>query len=183
MSRLQPPVDRRDHYRGDLSAPVTLVEFGDYECPYCGQAYGVVRALENTFAGQLCSVFRNFPLADMHPHALLAAKAAEAAGFQSMFWPMHDLIYEHQHALDAPYLRQYALALGLDVPRLERDMRSPVVLEKIRSDVRTGAISGVNGTPTFFLDGLRHDGPFDYDTLSGAIRDLLIDRQAVGPTF
>ena len=169
MSTLKPPLDDRDHLRGDLSRPIQLVEFGDYQCPFCGQAEPVIRALVQSFGDQLCFAFRNFPIVGSHPHAQLAAEAAEAAGAQGQFWPMHDLLFENQHALDASHLRQYAQQLGLDMGRFDADLRAHRFLPKIRADLHSGAISGVAGTPTFFINGLRHDGSYDFDTLYAAI--------------
>ena len=169
MSTLQPPLDGRDHLRGDLSRPIHLVEFGDYQCPFCGQAELVIRALEQAFGDQLCFAFRNFPLGGSHPHAQLAAEAAEAAGAQGMFWEMHDLLFENQHALAEPYLHQYAKQLGLDMGQFAADLQAHRFLGKIRADLHGGAVSGVAGTPTFFINGLRHDGPHDFDTLHAAL--------------
>lgn len=169
MSRLRPPVGPDDHIWGPPDAPVQLVEFGDYECPFCGQAHHVVKALQETLRERLCFVFRNFPLAALHPHAPLAAEAAEAAGGQGKFWPMHDMLFENQDALDPPDLMQYALALELDVDSFADDLRTHRYRDKVRRDIHSGAISGVNGTPTFFINGMRHDGSWDFDSLWSAI--------------
>jgi protein-disulfide isomerase len=168
-SRLRLPINTRDHIAGSTSAPLTLVEYGDYECPFCGQAYWVVKALQERLGDRLCFVFRNFPLANAHPHALPAAEAAEAAGAQGRFWEMHDTLYEHQSALDLPDLVEYAVDVGLDLDAFEYDLRTHRLLDKIRADVRSGALSGVNGTPTFFVNGYRHDGSFDFDSLWSAL--------------
>ncbi len=168
-ARLRPPVDERDHVAGSDAAPVTLVEYGDYECPYCGEAYAVVKALQEQLGDRLRFVFRNFPLASTHAHALEAAEAAEAAGAQGRFWEMHDMLYEHQDALETPDLLAYAAALDLDVDAFERDLRTHRFVDKVRADLRWGALSGVNGTPTFFINGDRHDGGFDFDSLWSAI--------------
>jgi protein-disulfide isomerase len=169
MSTLKPPLDGSDHLRGDLSRPIQLVEFGDYQCPFCGQAEPVIAALEQTFGDQLCFAFRNFPIVGSHPHAEIAAEAAEAAGAQGMFWPMHDLLYENQHALDMPSLSRYAKQLGLDMAQFVADLGAHRFLAKIRADLHSGAISGVAGTPTFFINGLRHDGRNDFDSLHAAM--------------
>jgi protein-disulfide isomerase len=179
MSTLKPPLDDRDHLRGDLSRPIHLVEFGDYQCPFCGQAEPVIRALEQTFGNQLCFAFRNFPIVGSHPHAEIAAEAAEAAGAQGMFWEMHDLLYENQHALAEPYLRQYAKQLRLDMGQFVADLRAHRFLDEIRADLHSGAISGVAGTPTFFINGLRHDGPNDFDSLYATIASALQRGRAV----
>ena len=168
-SRLQPPVNDNDHVRGNPSAPLTLVEFGDYECPFCRQAYPAVNALEEVLGDRLRFAFRHFPIAAAHPHAVLAAEAAEAAGAQGRFWPMHDQLYLHQDALDAPDLLEYAAQLGLDLGVFEYDLRTHRFLPRVGADRRSGAISGVNGTPTFFINGVRHDEDWDFDSLWSAI--------------
>lgn len=165
MSRLRPMLNEKDHIQGDPTAPLTVVEFGDYECPFCGRAYAVLKSLQNALGERLCFVFRNFPLTGAHPHAVLAAEAAEAAGAQGYYWPMHDLLYEHQSALDRPDLAGYAAQLGLDLLAFERDMRTHRHLDKLRADLHSGVLSGVNGTPTLFINGYRHDGGWDFDSL------------------
>ncbi len=168
-SRLRPPVDGRDHRAGSDAAAVTLVEFGDYECPFCVQAHRVVKALQKRLGAQLRFVFRNFPLAAAHPHALLAAEAAESADAAGHFWPMHDLLFEHPGALEPPDLMEYAARLGLDLDVFESDLRAQRFRDKLQADLRSGAISGVNGTPTFFINGQRHDGGHDFDSMWSAI--------------
>jgi protein-disulfide isomerase len=170
-AKLKPPVGANDHIQGPAKAPVTLLEYGDYECPYCGEAYSVVKALQKRLGDQVRFVFRNFPLAEAHPHAEHAAEAAEAAGAQGKFWEMHDLLYENQDALDDQDLVRYASALKLDVPRFVEEMKSGVHLERVRADFSSGVRSGVNGTPTFFINGARHDGPFDLRSLLAAIEE------------
>jgi protein-disulfide isomerase len=170
-AKLKPPVGANDHIQGPAKAPVTLVEYGDYECPYCGEAYPVVKALQKRLGEQVRFVFRNFPLAEAHPHAEHAAEAAEAAGAQGKFWEMHDLLYENQDALDDQDLVRYASALKLDVPRFVKEMKSGAHLERVRADFSSGVRSGVNGTPTFFINGARHDGPFDLRSLLAAIEE------------
>jgi protein-disulfide isomerase len=170
-ARLVLPVGERDHIRGPESAPVTLVEYGDYECPYCGQAYWVIRELERLEGDVMRFVFRNFPLATIHPHAERAAEAAEAAGAQGKFWEMHDTLYEHQQALEDEDLLQYAAAIGLDLPRFARELREGVHQARVREDFLSGVRSGVNGTPTFFINDVRHDGPWDLDTLFAAVEN------------
>lgn len=170
-ARLVLPVSDRDHILGPETASVTLVEYGDYECPYCGLAYPIVKELLRRLGDQLRFVFRNFPLTQVHPHAEHAAQAAEAAGRQGKFWEMHDYLFEHQDALDDAHLAQYAIDLNLDLPRFEQDFGDPAIIEHIREDVLSGIRSGVNGTPTFFINGVRHDGSFDLDTMLAAIED------------
>lgn len=170
MSRLTLPVEKRDHIRGNPDAPVTLLEYGDYECPYCGQAYGIVKMVEAQAGDLLRFVFRNFPLTQIHPHAFPAACAAEAAGLQGRFWAMHDTLFENQDRLEDEDLIDYAQALDLDARRFVQDMRSEAVERRIREDFMSGVRSGVNGTPTFFINGRRHDGSWDYPSLVQAIQ-------------
>jgi len=166
---LRPPINERDHVAGAADAPITLVEFGDYECPFCGRAEGVIRALRQQLGGRMRFVFRNFPIVPIHSHAVLAAEAAEAAGAQGQFWPMHDLLFDNQDALEAPNLVEYANRVGLDVEAFVDDLRDHRYLEKVRDDVHSGAESGVEGTPTFFINGQRHEGGYDFDSLFAAI--------------
>jgi protein-disulfide isomerase len=166
---LTPPVGKRDHQRGPETAPVTLVEYGDYECPYCGQAYPIVKEIQRRVGDRLRFVFRNFPLTQSHPHAEHAAEAAEAAAAQEKFWQMHDYLFEHQRALDDAHLVHYALALHLDQERFEREMTEHVHSERVHEDFLSGVRSGVNGTPTFFINGVRHDESYELETLLAAI--------------
>jgi protein-disulfide isomerase len=163
------PVSDRDHVEGPDEAPVTLVEYGDYECPHCGRAYPIVKAVQRHFGRRLRFVFRNFPLAESHPHAAHAAEAAEAAAAQGRFWEMHDALYEHQQALDDRHLVGYARALGLDETRVRHDLETHVHRARVREDFMSGVRSGVNGTPTFFVNGVRHDDSWDVETLTQAI--------------
>jgi Na+/H+ antiporter NhaA len=164
------PVDpERDHVRGPERAPVTLVEYGDFECPYCGQAEPVVRELLADY-GDLRYVWRHLPLTDVHPHAQLAAEAAEAAASQGKFWPMHDQLLDHQDALTAKDLIRYAGEASLDTERFTADLRNHAGQAKIAADVDSADLSGVSGTPTFFINGKRHHGAYDISTLSDAVR-------------
>jgi protein-disulfide isomerase len=163
------PVGERDHVQGLETAPVTLVEYGDYECPYCGQAYPIVKEVQRRLGDKLRFAFRNFPLAESHPHAEHAAEAAEAAAAQGKFWAMHDYLYEHQRALDDHHLVTYAQHLGLDVPRFEREMQDHAFAGRVREDFLSGVRSGVNGTPTFYINGRRYNGSYDAETLVAAI--------------
>jgi protein-disulfide isomerase len=175
---LTPPVTARDHVTGPDDAPVTLVEYGDYECPYCGMAYPMVKRAQQELKGQLRFVYRNFPLAELHPHARLAAQAAEAAAAQGKFWEMHDMIFEHQDALERQDLIGYAKTLGLDIPQFESDLEAGTYAKKVRDDFRNGVRSGVNGTPTFFVNGERYDGSWaNKDAFINALRNAA--RQAV----
>ena len=169
-AKLAVPVSEdRDHIRGPRIAPVTLLEYGDYECQYCGQAYYVLKELEQRAGNLMKFVFRNFPLTTVHPHAERAAEAAEAAGAQGKFWEMHDLLYENQQALEDEDLMKYAAWADLDINRFVRDMREGRYLNRIREDFLSGTRSGVNGTPTFFINGFRHDGSWDLVSLMTAI--------------
>jgi len=164
------PVDQdRDHIRGPREAPVTVVEYGDFECPYCGQAEPIVRELLADF-GDVRYVWRHLPLNDVHPNAQLAAEVAEVADRQGKFWEMHDLLFEHQDALAPKYLFQYAAQLGLDLDQFRKDMREHVGAARIAEDVDSADLSGVSGTPTFFINGRRHHGAFDLEALSRAVR-------------
>jgi Na+/H+ antiporter NhaA len=164
------PVDpERDHVRGPGRAPVTLVEYGDLECPYCGQAEPVVRELLADY-GDLRYVWRHLPLTDVHPHAQLAAEATEAAAGQGRFWEMHDQLLGHQGALTAKDLVRYAAELGLNAEQFAQDMRKHAGAAKIAADVDSADLSGVSGTPTFFINGKRHHGAYDIDTLAAAVR-------------
>jgi Na+/H+ antiporter NhaA/protein-disulfide isomerase len=168
------PVDpRHDHVRGPADSPVTLVEYGDFECPYCGQAEPVVRELLANY-GDVRYVWRHLPLSDVHPHAQLAAEAAEAAAAQGAFWPMRDLLFQHQDALTARDLLEYAARLGLDVERFRDDLRQHAGAARVAEDVDSADLSGVAGTPTFFINGRRHHGAYDIDTLSGAVRQARV---------
>jgi protein-disulfide isomerase len=161
---------QRDHVRGSASAAVTLVEYGDYECPYCGEAHPVVQELLAQQGEHVLFVFRNFPLSQMHPHAEHAAEAAEAAGAQRRFWEMHDLLYERQDALEDDDLLSYAAEIALgDVGRFQVELARHTHAARVREDFMGGVRSGVNGTPTFFINGRRHDGPFDLRTLTEAV--------------
>ena len=158
----------RDHVRGPMEAPVTMVEYGDFECPYCGQAEPVVRELLGDF-GDVRYVWRHLPLSDVHPNAQLAAEASEAAARQGAFWEMHDLLLDHQDALEPSDLMEYAERLGLDIERFSNDLRDHEGAAQIAEDVDSADISGVSGTPTFFINGQRHYGAYDIDTLSKAV--------------
>ena len=158
--RLVVPVSpERDHTSGPVSASLTLVQYGDYQCPYCGAAYPEVKKVQEELGSKLLFVFRNFPLTNMHPFAMNAAETAEAAAAQGKFWQMHDFLYEHQDTLGDPSVALgYAKKLGLDARRFEREIAEHVHQKRIKEDVNGGIRSGVNGTPTFYTNGVRHDG-------------------------
>jgi protein-disulfide isomerase len=159
----------RDHFRGPIDAPVTVVEYGDFECPYCGRAEPVVRELLQEF-GDVRYVWRHLPLTDVHPNAQLAAEASEAAAAQSAFWDMHDLLFEHQDALEPRDLVGYAQELGLDAERFANDLRTHTGAARVAEDIDSADLSGVSGTPTFFVNGRRHDGAYDIAALSHAVK-------------
>jgi protein-disulfide isomerase len=168
-----PVSEDRDHIRGPQNAPVTLLKYGDYECPYCGAAHKIVTALLARMGDDVRFVFRHFPLSTVHPHAEQAAEAAEAAGAQGKFWAMHDMLYENQDQLDAPSLLTYADAVGVDVEQFTTELLQHVHAPKIREDFISGVRSGVNGTPTFYIDGVRHDGSWDAASLWAALESAV----------
>src|SRR5437763_1174412 len=163
------PVAKRDHIQGAIDAPMSLLEYGDYQCPYCGEAYPIVKAVRAQLGEKLCFAFRNFPLVNSHPYAEHAAEAAEAAAAQGKFWQMHDLLFENQEALDDESLAEYAETLGLDAPRLITEVQGGAHTARIRDDVKSGDQGGVNGTPTFFVNGLPFDGEPDVGALVAAL--------------
>jgi Na+/H+ antiporter NhaA len=170
---LDRPVDAAvDHIRGPVDAPLTLVEYGDFECPFCARATGVTAELRQRFGDDLRYVFRHLPLCDVHPHAELASRAAVAADIQGRFWDMHDLLFAHQDQLELEALIGYAATLDLDVDAFLDDLHSPKVDERVRGDVASAEASGASGTPTFFVGNRRHTGPFDTDTLADVLDQL-----------
>jgi protein-disulfide isomerase len=175
MSRTQwdsaltmPVAEARDHVQGPADAAVTLVEYGDYECPYCGAAYPIVKEVQARMGDRLRFVFRNFPISTSHPHAEQAAEAAEAAAIQGPFWQMHDLLYENQKRLSDDDLRAYAETLGLDLESFDRELAEHVHAARVHEDFMSGVRSGVNGTPSFYINGARHDDSYDLETLLSA---------------
>jgi len=168
-----PVSDERDHIQGPPGAPVTLVEYGDYECPYCGAAYPIIKEIQARMGDRLRFVFRNFPITTSHPHSQQAAEAAEAASAQGKFWEMHDILYENQANLRQQDLLAYGERLGLHLDRFTTDLTKHVHRERVREDFMSGVHSGVNGTPTFFINGRRHDGSYESATLFGALERAL----------
>ena len=170
VATLDPPVDpARDHVRGSEDAPVTLVEYGDFQCPYCGDAYPVVQELVERFGDGLRFVFRHMPLADLHPRAPAAAEAAEAAAVQGRFWEMHDRLFEHQRELSDPELREHAAVVGLDVDRFDRELNEGVHAARVDQDYLSGVRSGTPSTPRFFVNGVIHLGSPSFPELSERI--------------
>lgn len=153
MSTLRIPVSEQDHTTGNAQAENILVEYGDYQCPHCGIAHPFIKKLLKEYEGQFRFVFRNFPLQESHPMAMTAALAAEAAALQDKFWEMHDTIFEHQRSLSTEKILDFAGKLGLDEEKFAHDIRSKPIMQRVENDFVSGARSGVNGTPTFFLNG------------------------------
>ena len=173
MTKLRVPVADTDHAQGSADAPVTLVEYGDYQCSHCGHAYPIVKDLQKRFGERLRFVFRNFPLREIHPQAEEAAETAEFAGEHGKFWEMHDAIFENQQSLGDNFFVQAAHRLKLDVQGLAKSLKSAEFAERVQADFSGGVRSGVNGTPTFFINGQRHDGDFELQTLTAAVNEIL----------
>jgi protein-disulfide isomerase len=169
MSQLRPPVSASDHRAGSNDALVTLVEYGDYECPHCARAHPIVHEVRKRMGRRLAFVFRHFPLSNVHPHAMHAAEAAEAAAVEGGFWPMHDAIFARPDALSDADLVERARRLGLDSTRVEKELAAGVHAAHVREDFASGVRSGVNGTPTFFIDGRRHDASWEAEALLAAL--------------
>jgi protein-disulfide isomerase len=169
MATLKIPVTSADHVQGDANAPVVLVEYGDYECPHCGHAHPIVKRVQKHFGKRLGFVFRNFPLNEIHPNAEAAAESAEFAAVGGRFWEMHNGIFENQEELGLPLLLELAEKLGLSAKSLESALESREYEPRVKNDFMGGVRSGVNGTPTFFINGQRHDGTFAYEDLVAAI--------------
>ena len=167
MPKLSVPVNNQtDHIQGAENAPVQLVEYGDYQCPYCGSAYVVIKELQAQLGDKLSFVFRNFPLTEIHQHALPAALAAEAAGKQGKFWDMHDVLYENQNYLGNAALLEYAEQLGLDRQQFENDFSSQACMDKVQADFESGVRSGVNGTPSLYINGQKYQGEVELGALA-----------------
>ena len=174
MSKLRIPINDKDQKAGDEKAKVILVEYGDYQCPHCGAAHPLVKQLLKEYGRKILFVFRNFPLQEAHPAAMMAACSAEAAGVQKKFWEMHDLIFEHQDELDENDMTPFAGAIHLDLKEFKHDVQSRDIVQKVESDFEGGIRSGVNGTPTFFLNGNRLNSyDASYESLAEAVNDLL----------
>ena len=169
MPALKNPVVEADHIQGSLDAPAVLVEYGDFECPHCRMAHAVVHRLQHHFGERLCFVFRNFPLTRIHPFAETAAESAEFAAANGKFWEMHDSLFKHQDQFGSGLFARLATELGLDGAELDAAIESSAYTQRVHTDFVGGVRSGVNGTPTFFLNGERHDGGAEYDLLRDAI--------------
>lgn len=166
-------VSEKDHIQGDANAKCALVEYGDYECPHCGRAYPIVKRVQKHFGKRMRFVYRNFPLNEAHPHAESAAETAEFAGSKGKYWEMHDLLFENQLQLGGPLYLKLSSELGLSEKELRGALEKREFATHLKSDFLGGVRSGVNGTPTFFINGERHDGPFDFEELIAAIEGSL----------
>jgi protein-disulfide isomerase len=169
VNQLTVPVTKHDHVMGPSDAAVTLVEYGDFECPHCGAAHSVVKAIESRLGDELRFAYRHFPLSEIHPHATKSAEASEAAGAQNRFWDMHDMLFENQDRLTLPDLLRYALMLGLNTARFRTELMSGVFAGRVTDDFLGGVRSGVQGTPTFFINGVRHEGSYELPVLLAAV--------------
>ena len=170
---LKPPVSEKDHLQGDKNAAIELVEYGDYQCPHCGRAYPIIKEIQKKLGSKLKFVFRNFPLAEAHPNATNAAIASEAAAEQGKFWEMHDSLFEHQNSLRDSSLLKYAGQIGLDITKFEKDFDRQDIQDKVADDFESGVRSGVNGTPTFFINGKKYNDSWDEDILLGYLESLI----------
>lgn len=166
-------VTSSDHVQGDINAPIELVEYGDYQCSYCGQAYYVVKGLQKKLGKDLKFIFRNYPIEEIHPNAFHAAIAAETAALHGKFWEMHDILYENQHRLDDSAIVNYVQKIGLDSKLFEKEFGSHSIIEKIEYDMKTGNQSGVRGTPTFFINGKMFEGNWMDPQFSTYLKSLL----------
>jgi len=175
---LTPAVGKRDHVQGSSSAIVTLVEYGDFQCPFCGDAYPIIKSLQQHFGETLRFVFRHFPLVRVHAYAERAAEAAEAAAAQGKFWEMHDCLFEHQDALDAANLVRAAGILGLDKIKFDREVAEKVYAGRVQEDIQSGIDSGVGGTPTVFINGVRNDDEYGFETLKSRIEEAMLLSEA-----
>lgn len=172
---LTPPIGPRDHTIGPPDAPVTLVEYGDYECPYCARAAPVVESVRERLGDQLLFAYRDFPLTQIHPHAEDAAEMSEAAGAHGRFWPMHATLFQRQHALDPSHLVMYAAMVGVDPGWAASALQTHTFGPLVREDFLSGVRSGVNGTPTFFINGVRYDGSWEEPLLLQALQRAVRD--------
>ncbi|PWT72249.1 MAG: disulfide bond formation protein DsbA [Bacteroidetes bacterium] len=173
MSILHPPVSKEDHVQGNKNAKITLLEYGDYQCPFCGHAYPIVKKLQKIFGNDLQFVFRNFPIVEAHPNAYNAALSAEASGLQGKFWEMHDIIFENQNSLGWDSLISYARSLGIDTNKFKKDIESGHLQQRIDGDLESGLRSGVNGTPSFFINGKKYNGDWEYKTFQQVLSDMI----------
>jgi protein-disulfide isomerase len=177
MPGLKPPFGEADHFKGNSKSPVQLLEYGDFQCPHCGAAHPIIQQIEKKYGSRLVFIFRHFPLAESHPFAQIAAVASEAAARQGKFWEMHDLIYENQAGLNNEYLLELAKVLHLNMKTFQTDLADRELFEKVESDFESGIISGVNGTPSFYINGNKYNGPNTFQSLANALELAIISRQ------
>jgi protein-disulfide isomerase len=170
---LRLPVNEKDNVAGESSAAITLVEYGDYQCPHCGHAYPIVKDIQEKMGDSLRFVFRNFPLNELHPQAFMAAVATEAAARQNAFWAMHDIVFENQQSLNFDNIMDYATAIDLDISQFSSDLQDAALTQKVETDFESGIMSGVNGTPTFFINGNRYNGSWEGAELLNVLNNLL----------
>jgi protein-disulfide isomerase len=173
MSKLRTAVNSQDHIQGNVNAPIELVEYGDYQCPHCGHAYPIVKSIQKKMGNKLKFVFRNFPLAEIHPNAVNAAVASEAAAMQNKFWEMHDHLFEFQSRLDDESLIKYAAQLKLNVEQFENDFEKPELIKKVDADFESGVRSGVNGTPSFFINGEKYNDSWEEEPFLNYLKSLV----------
>ena len=173
MANLKPPVNELDHIKGNPRAPAQLVEYGDFQCPHCSAAHPIIKEIEKHFSDKLCFIFRHFPLSESHPFAQAAAVASEAASNQGKFWETHDMIYENQENLSPATLLLIAGTLKLNMKVFQHDIQDQQLFEKVESNFESGILSGVNGTPSFYINGFQHYGPYEYHALVNAINYAL----------
>jgi protein-disulfide isomerase len=167
-------VNEKDNIAGEASAAITLVEYGDYQCPHCGHAYPIIKDIQEKMGDSLRFVFRNFPLNELHPQAFMAAVATEAAARQNAFWAMHDIVFENQQSLNSDNIMDYAKAIDLDVNQFSSDLQDAALRQKVETDFESGIMSGVNGTPTFFINGSRYNGSWEENELLKVLNTLLL---------
>ena len=177
MPGLKPPFSEADHYTGNFKSPAQLMEFGDFQCPHCGAAHPMLNEIKKRYGSRLVFIFRHFPLSESHPYAQLAAVASEAADRQGKFWEMHDLIFENQAGLNKEKLIGLAKVLQLDMVIFQEDLEDPELFEKVESDFESGIISGVNGTPSFYVNGDKYNGPYNFQSLSHTLDQALAIRR------
>jgi len=173
MSKLKPPLQETDHYFGNPASPLQLLEFGDFQCPHCGAAYPILERIKKKYGTRMVFIFRHFPLSKSHPYAQLAAIVSEAAARQGKFWEMYNLIFENQTGMNRQHLFGLAKTLPLDMPRFEKDVADPALSKTVEANFESGIISGVNGTPSFYINGEKYNGPYDFDSLSEALEQRM----------
>jgi len=173
MPGLKPPFNKADHYKGNLGSAVQLLEYGDFQCPHCGAAHPIIKKIEKAFGSGMLFIFRHFPLSDSHPYAKIAAITSEAAARQGNFWEMFDLIFENQTRLDREMLLGLAKSLHLNLKKFQNDLGDPALAEKVESDFESGILSGVNGTPSFYINNEKYNGPYTFESLTFALNQVI----------